>query len=353
MIVSLCPPSNTADSLFSHLIALLTPQQAQLSCSTLKVAWERSQSAGHVKPFRPTEERRPVIHWAGPDELGNLTIVQLADIRIYPVKSTAGVGVDAATVEPWGLDGDRRWAVVAENGQIHSAREVPRMLSVTATPAPGGAVRLTAPGLPPIEVTPPVGGTPAPLRITRLDQATAAGEEAHRWMTRALGLPSLLLWLEDPLRRAVGRSHGGRPGDTLTLQDTGPLLLASGSSLRRLDDWIAEGAVERGEEIPEPLSALRFRPNVMIEGAEPFAEDAWTRVRIGEVEFRVGEHCDRCTLTTVDPVTTVKGKEPIRTLARHRKWDGKTWFGIRLIPDGRGEIRVGDAVTPLDASGHR
>ncbi|MEV7966433.1 MOSC N-terminal beta barrel domain-containing protein [Sphaerisporangium sp. NPDC088356] len=271
--------------------------------------------------------------------------MHLTNIRIYPVKSMGGVGLNAATVDLWGLDGDRRWAVVAADGEVYTARDLPRMLSVTAAPAPGGAVTLTAPGLPPIELSPPVDGTPTPVRLSRLDTAMAASEEAHRWMSRALGLPARLLWLEDPLRRTVGRSHGGRPGDTMVFQDDGPLLLASRSSLRRLDDWIAEGAVERGEEIPEPLSVLRFRPNVVIEGAEPFAEDTWTRVRIGEVEFRVGEHCDRCVLTTVDPVTAVKGKEPTRTLSQHRNWDGKTWFGIRLIPDGRGEIRVGDAVT--------
>jgi len=68
-------------------------------------------------------------------------------------------------------------------------------------------------------------------------------------------------------------------------------------------------------------------------------------VRIGEVPFRAVKLCDRCVLTTIDPDTLAKGKEPIRTLSRHRRWDGKVWFAVNLIPDGTGTIRVGDPVT--------
>jgi hypothetical protein len=56
-------------------------------------------------------------------------------------------------------------------------------------------------------------------------------------------------------------------------------------------------------------------------------------------------------MTTVDPVTLAGGKEPIRTLARYRRWDRKTWFGTRLVPLGTGTIRVGDPVEPQSAPG--
>ena len=69
------------------------------------------------------------------------------------------------------------------------------------------------------------------------------------------------------------------------------------------------------------------------------------RVTIDDVEFRVAKPCDRCVMTTVDPVTLASGKEPLRTLARYRRWDGKTWFGAYLIPDGSGHISVGGALT--------
>ena len=57
--------------------------------------------------------------------------------------------------------------------------------------------------------------------------------------------------------------------------------------------------------------------------------------------------CDRCVLTTVDTRTYTKGKEPIRTLAKHRRWDGKVWFGRNLIPEAPGRITKGDPVSVL------
>lgn len=85
---------------------------------------------------------------------------------------------------------------------------------------------------------------------------------------------------------------------------------------------------------------------MLIEGAEAFAEDGWSNVRIADVPFRVAAPIDRCVMTTIDPVTYAKGKDPIRTLAGFRKWDGKTWMAVHLIPDGEGAIAVGDEITP-------
>jgi MOSC domain-containing protein len=99
-----------------------------------------------------------------------------------------------------------------------------------------------------------------------------------------------------------------------------------------------------GSRASEALDIMRFRPNVVIDGEEPFAEDAWPTVRIGNLKFRTTMVCDRCVMTTIDPITLAGGKEPIRTLARHRRWNHKTWFGIRLAPLGTGTISVGEAV---------
>ncbi|MEV0307061.1 MOSC domain-containing protein [Nonomuraea fuscirosea] len=269
--------------------------------------------------------------------------MRLASISLYPVKSTAGHEVTAAEVEPWGLAGDRRYLVTGADGEVLTARVEPRLLACVAR-LDGGALTLTGPHAPPLPVSPAgwrstvtVWGTPVEL--------TDCGDAAAKWLSALVGRPVRLKWLDDPARRPVDPAHG-RPGDRVSLADGYPLLLTSAASLARLDDWIAETALERGEEPPAPLPMRRFRPNVVIDGvAEPFAEDEWKRLSIGEVEFRVGKRCDRCVLTTVDPATYTKGPEPIRTLARFRKWDGKVWFGINLIPDGPGQIATGDAVT--------
>jgi uncharacterized protein YcbX len=94
---------------------------------------------------------------------------------------------------------------------------------------------------------------------------------------------------------------------------------------------------------------MRFRPSVVVSGASAWDEDHWRAVRIGEVNFRVTKGCDRCVMTTIDPLAIKKGKEPLATLARHRRWGGKVWFGVHLIPDTRdGSIRAGDQVRVLE-----
>ena len=95
------------------------------------------------------------------------------------------------------------------------------------------------------------------------------------------------------------------------------------------------------------MAVDRFRPNLVVDGdLEAFEEDHWRSVLIGDVSFRVVKAVDRCVLTTIDPTTLERGHEPIRTLARHRRRDGRTWFAMHLVPQVRGVVRVGDEVTP-------
>jgi uncharacterized protein len=269
-------------------------------------------------------------------------------VRVYPVKSLAGLDVARAAVEPWGLRADRRWMVVDAAGDVITARERHALLSVRAMPDDEGGLTLEADGAPSLHVDAPDGLADVPVGISRLDRATSAGPEADQWLSGVLGEVVRLVWLDDPRRRPLSPAHGGADGDPLSLADAGPLLLTSTASLQRLDSWVLEEAQRRGEPDPAPLDMLRFRPNVVISGdLVPFVEDTWRSVRIGDVTYRFAEHCDRCVMTTIDPATTATGKEPLRTLARHRRWDGKTWFGIRLVPTAQGTLATGDEVEVL------
>jgi uncharacterized protein YcbX len=274
-----------------------------------------------------------------------VVIMRLAALHVYPVKSLGGLDVESAAVEPWGLRHDRRWLVLNPDGSHLTARNEPRMLGVAAVPAPG-SITLTGLDGSTRTVPEPADGRPVATAVSRLDTVRLAGDEAHAWLSAQFQRPVRLAWLDDPRRRPVSTDHGGHPGDPLSLADAGPLLATTLPSLRQLNQWITEGAAERGEQPAQPVSMARFRPNVVIDGSfEPFAEDRWTTVRIGEVLFRFAERCDRCQLTLIDPATFAKGKEPIRTLARYRKAHGLTWFGVRLVPLATGEIRVGDEVS--------
>jgi uncharacterized protein YcbX len=269
--------------------------------------------------------------------------ITLTRLRRYPVKSCHGEGLDSAVVEPWGLRGDRRWMVVDQDAVQISAREVHRMLQVRPD-LTGDGLRLEAPGAEPLFVPTPASPD-TEVHIWKSTVAAAnAGPAAAAWFSEVLQQPVRLVYLDDPTQRATNPSFS-QEGDRVSFADGYPVLLASENSLDLLNDWIAEGP--RPEE--GQLDMRRFRPNLVVRGAAPFAEDGWVRIRIGEATFRVAKGCDRCVLTTLDPDTGEKQMEPITTLARHRRWDGKTWFATNLVPDTPGAVlRVGDEVEVLE-----
>ena len=274
-----------------------------------------------------------------------MATARVSAINIFPVKSLGGVPASEADVEPWGLRHDRRWLVLNHDGTILTARAERRMLGVTATPMDDAAIELTGREGSTLRVGTPTTGELVTTPHPRLPSFRAAAAAADDWLSDQLERPVRLCWLDDPVRRTISEDHGGRPGEPLNLSDAGPLLLTSSSSLAQLNDWMITDAQARGEEPGAPMAMARFRATVVIDGIEAaFAEDDWRQVWIGGVEFRFAERCDRCVLTTIDPHTLEMGKEPVRTLARHRQWDHKTFFGIRIIPVQTGSIRVGDAV---------
>jgi uncharacterized protein YcbX len=270
--------------------------------------------------------------------------ITLSGLRRYPVKSCRGEDLGEALLEPWGLAGDRRWMVVDETAKVVTAREVHRMLRVVPELVPGG-VRLSGPGVDPLFVAEPAGPSGEVGIWDDVVAAGGGGADADAWLSDVLEQRVRLVFLDDPRRRAVNPRFA-RDGDVVSFADAYPMLLASEDSLNRLNDWIADGP--RPEE--GPLAITRFRPNLIVSGALPFAEDGWARIRIGDATFRVVKGCDRCVLTTLDPETGEKQMEPITSLARHRRWDGKTWFAANVIPDTPGvRLRVGDEVEVLES----
>lgn len=273
----------------------------------------------------------------------------LEGLALHPVKSTAVRSVRSAAVEPWGLRGDRRWMVVDGTGECLTAREEHRMLALLADtpdtdPDLRNAVRLRASGHDDLLADEPHGDTEPVTVHGRGLTGRDAGTEAAGWLRAVLGRDDLrLVHVADPrpLNPALTR-----PGEATAFADGYPVTLASAASLRRLRDWVAETALERGEE-PTDLAMTRFRPNLVVDGdLEPFEEDGWSSVTVGAVTFRVVKPVDRCVMTTLDPDTLARGHEPIRTLARHRRWEGATWFAVQLVPEVVGEVRVGDEVRP-------
>jgi uncharacterized protein YcbX len=266
----------------------------------------------------------------------------LSGINRYPVKSCRGQAMRSALVEPWGLAGDRRWMLVDAKGVEVTARKHPRLLLVTPSYTSEGLLlkRTDAAAL---RVPIPTGSPLVPVTIWKTPvQATLAADDAHAWFSEIVGFPVRLVYLDDPTRRHANPQYA-RDTDVVSFADAFPLTLTNEASLAALNSWIPTSVAE------SPLPMIRFRPSLVVTGVPAWDEDAWRRVRIGDATFRAVKASARCVLTTVDPETAIRGKEPLATLARHRKWDGKVWFAINLLPDNPGiVIRVDDEVEVLE-----
>ncbi|WP_433448572.1 MOSC domain-containing protein [Streptomyces sp. CA-142005] len=265
----------------------------------------------------------------------------LQSIHVHPVKAFRGHAPREAVVEPWGLAGDRRWTLIDDGGKVVTQREQPRLALAAAEPRAGGGVRLSAPGQAPLTVSVPEPAGTVPVNVfgTKVEAVPAAAA-AHDWCSAYLRADVRLVHMDDPAARRPVDPEYALPGETVSFADGYPLLVTTTASLDALNSLIAEGA--HAAEGPLPMN--RFRPNVVVAGTEAWAEDHWSRISMGEVVFRVAKASGRCVVTTVDQDTAVRGREPLRTLARHRKVGSRLLFGQNLVPLSRGTIRVGDPV---------
>lgn len=267
----------------------------------------------------------------------DLAVARLAELWIYPVKGLRGRRLESAQVEPWGLEGDRRWMVVDASGRFVSQREAPRMARVDAELTSTG-LRLAAEDLAPFEAATPGASAPkVEVTVWRTPvQAAAVAEDAEAWLAKAIGLEGCrLVHMADPETARPLKPEHGEPGDRVTFADEAPLLMTTHASL---DD------LNRRLEHSIPMN--RFRPNLVLADCEPWAEDEWSRLRMGEVEFDVAWACTRCVVTTTDQATGVRAEdgEPLRTLASFRPYRGGPRFGENLIPRRLGKIAIGDQV---------
>ena len=265
-------------------------------------------------------------------------IATLAAIHIHPVKSCAPLALQAASVEARGLAHDRRYLVVDADGRFLTGRQLPRLTLLRALPVAGG-LALQAPGMPAHALAAPDGN---PERITVTvwgDTVDAAACEAavDAWLSRFLGHPVRLAHMDHLAQRAVDPAYG-RAGDEVGFADGYPLLLLSQAAHDALNARLAR-----------PVPITRFRPNLVVAGCAPHAEDGWRRIRIGATEFDLVKPCTRCILTTVNPATGVAAAdgEPLATLMRDRLFDDGVHFGQNLVPRNTGTLAVGMPVTVL------
>jgi uncharacterized protein len=265
----------------------------------------------------------------------------LTSLTLYPLKSCAGLSVTQAALEPLGLEHDRRWMAVGPDGQFMTGRELSALLRIQARPLAGGLV-LEAPGMPRLQVPAPPADAPR-LDVTVWDSTCSAAlvdPQADAWLTHYLGQPARLVHVDARTDRPVSPQYAGRE-DRVGFADGYPVLVVSQGSLDELN---------RRLDVPVPMA--RFRPNLVVDGCPPFAEDGWRRIRLGDVELEIVKPCSRCVLINTEPDSAQPDprQEPLRTLSTYRRSgaQGPVFFGQNAVVRRPGVLRVGEALTVLE-----
>jgi uncharacterized protein YcbX len=259
--------------------------------------------------------------------------LRLSALNIYPIKSARGIPLAESMVDEFGLRYDRRWMVVDDSGVFLSQRNRPRLALVVPS-IRDGMLQVDAPGMPTLQ-TPLHPNSIVATKVRVWDDtcpATWVGDLAAQWFSDFLGSPCTLVHMADQVVRPANPAFAPA-GVRVSFADGFPFLIISEESLADLNGRLAD-----------PLPMNRFRPNLVVAGGEPYAEDGWERIEIAGVRLQVLKPCDRCLVTTTDQATGERGKEPLRTLATYRKANGEVMFGQNAVHDGPGRLRVGDLV---------
>ncbi|MEL6686405.1 MAG: MOSC N-terminal beta barrel domain-containing protein [Pseudomonadota bacterium] len=268
--------------------------------------------------------------------------MNVKSLHIYPIKSSRGFSLDMARVEREGFEGDRRWVLINRDDRFISQRTHPDLAKLSLAITSSG-LSLTFDG-DQLEIDNPDGNL-ANFTVWN-DEATGylADDSVNDWFSDRLGEPLRLAFMG----KGAGRDHeSSATGEVLPVSyaDGYPILIANEASLDALNDYL-------GSEEPD-LPMARFRPNIVVEGAEAWAEDGWARVRIGDLEIDVIKPCTRCVMTTLNPMTGEdEGDAVMRAMIALRRSADKALkgvlFGMNAAPKNLREIRVGDRIEVLE-----
>lgn len=284
--------------------------------------------------------------------------ISILSLHTYPVKSCCGITHTQVSVTPGGLAHDRQWVVADEHGVFLSQRSQPRMALVQPA-LDETALFLNAPEMPTLRVSLRKGETAAdatPLSIGHsLTLGLDEGDTAAHWFSDYLGRACRLYRVHPNAHRLVAaqdvtawrethpEAEGFPQEHPLGFADAFPFNIVNQASL---DDLNAR-LVAAGHP---PAGLLRFRPNIVIQGLQPYEEDELCSLHVGDLTFAAVSRAARCTMINVDPATGESGVEPLATLSAYRCFEERVLFGLNAVVAGvsRGTVlSVGDRVLPV------
>ncbi|KAH9795437.1 MOSC domain-containing protein [Citrus sinensis] len=288
---------------------------------------------------------------------------KVTSIFVYPIKSCRGISVSQAPLTPTGFRWDRQWMVINNKGRAYTQRNEPKLALVQIElpneaflegwePTGSSYMVIRAPGMQALKIpmSKPCDIADGVSVWEWSGSALDEGAEASNWFTNYLGKSSRLVrYNAESETRPVDPEYAA--GQITMFSDGYPFMLLSQGSLDALNKLLKE---------PVPIN--RFRPNILVDGCEPFSEDTWTEVRINKFTFQGVKLCSRCKIPTINQDTGDAGPEPNETLKQirsdkvlrpGRKQRGKIYFGQNMVckdnlTEGNGKVlNLGDPVFVL------
>jgi uncharacterized protein YcbX len=266
-----------------------------------------------------------------------MSTLELSAIYRYPLKSARGHALDSCAMDRFGLVGDRRWMLVDDRGRFVSQRRLPAMACLDVAALDGG-LRLKMGG-DTIDVEEPSPRGECVISTVWEDTVVApvAAPDVNRWLSGRFGESLRLVHFPPTALRGVEPGYAPS-GQLVAFSDGYPLLIVTEASLEELN-----------RRLPGPVPMDRFRPNLVIRGADAHAEDGWRHIRIGDAEVTLVKACSRCAIPGIDQQTGARDPHINHALAAYRRRDGVIYFGMNAVAVDGARFDVGHRVEIVEA----
>lgn len=273
-----------------------------------------------------------------------MSTITVSELVIYPVKSLRGISLKSALLTTQGLQHDRRWMVVRDNGRFVTQRDLATLALIeTRLVADGVVLSREGYGSVLLAFDRPAGTSITSKVWGDTVETSDEGDEISAWLTAATESRQTLRIV----RMAAGFSRQHKDADRFgkdnatQFADASPYLLANQQSLDALN---AELQSRGHAELP----MNRFRANIVVTGLPAFSERNVDSLGNAQYAFGLRDACERCVVPTIDQETAIKDPqhEPFKTLTDINPMPGKrapAFAENSVLQRGDGQlIRVGD-----------
>ncbi len=267
--------------------------------------------------------------------------MKVSAIHIYPIKSLGGISLNKANLTPQGLEHDRRFMLTDKNGLFMTQRSTATM-ALLKTKIEGDQLVVWNSLSPKHKITFPLKPRHFSKQQTvEIWDDTCTANVLHKginkWFSKQLKQDCQLVYMPENSHRPVDKRYG-KKGEIVSFADGYPILLLGDASMDDLNT-----------RLKKPVSADRFRANILFNGGTPFEEDKWGNFSINTQQFRAAKLCTRCQVPNINQQTGKMEKEPNKTLATFRKKNKNIKMGQNLCWEkdkskGKATIAVGDKI---------